>query len=217
MRKAIVALAVAAFATTASANIAAGPHDLSTRLGATLSSCQFCHAPHFANASGTFNLIPLWNRNAPTTTTYSFRGTATQLGAGSYSCLSCHDGISDMGMTYSGTQGLPPGPTTIGNTDYANVGATGQGATRTWGGNPDLTDDHPIGRQFTPGSLPTDPMKDLATAQGAGFKLYEYTTGVYTVECGTCHEPHLTGDSAHGGVSLLRNTTTSFCSACHNK
>lgn len=55
--------------------------------------CVYCHTPHGANANVT---LPLWNRTlkATTYTTYNstITQTATQPGAASLSCLSCHDG-----------------------------------------------------------------------------------------------------------------------------
>lgn len=59
--------------------------------------CVYCHTPHGANTN---IAAPLWNRTqrATTYTTYNALGTSsvnqtyTQPGAGSLTCLSCHDG-----------------------------------------------------------------------------------------------------------------------------
>jgi predicted CXXCH cytochrome family protein len=210
MKKAIVALAIAAFASSAMAAIANGPHDLSTRADVQngFSSCQFCHAPHFANTSSSYAAIPLWNRNTPNTAAYQTNVGTANLGAGSWTCLSCHDGVADMGQTYSGSDGLT-GADPIDANSYANVGRIAGAA---FSAPTDLRDDHPVGVIFNAGGE----MQDLATVQATSVKLYEYAVGTYTVECGSCHEPHLTGDKAQGGASLLRQTT-GLCAACHAK
>lgn len=223
MKKIVVAVALAAFASTASAAIAGGSHDLTTRAGAssTFGTCQFCHAPHFANTSANYATIPLWNRSTPNTSTYQFRTLAVgvlpaQLGAGSYTCLSCHDGVSDMGQTYSGSKGFTAVTTLSG---YANVGATqaADGTRSVTAGLVDLRDDHPVGVQFNPGAGATDAMKALTDVTAAGLKLYQYTAGVYTVECGSCHDPHGVSDGARGGAAFLRASGAGICGACHNK
>lgn len=206
MKKAVIALAIAGFASSAIAAIAGGPHDLSGRAGnTTFSSCQFCHAPHFANTAGSYATIPLWNRVTPNTATYL--GAGAGMGAGSWTCLSCHDGVADMGQSYSGSNAGLTVPT-IGANSYANVGRTfGQ----PMGASTDLRDDHPVGVPFVGGGE----MQPLATVQATVLRLYDYGTGPM-VECGSCHEPHMTGDGVQGGASMLR-LTTGLCAACHAK
>lgn len=229
MKKAIVAIAVAAFASIASARIENGPHDLSTRANVTpgFSSCQFCHAPHFANANGGYAAIPLWNRITPDTTGYVYRTVAPSLGSGSYTCLSCHDGVADMGQTYAGSNGFTTaGGTPIGAASYANVGSVqtvpgapiGAGTRVFTAGVTNLTDDHPVGVEFVPGTgAANDVMKTQANAEGLGIKFYQYAVGgALYVECGSCHEPHMQGDAVRGGASLLR-ATTGLCAGCHAK
>jgi len=209
MKKALVAFALAAFASTAAAAIAGSAHDLSDDTNAQLSSCQFCHTPHFSNVSGDYVAIPLWNRNTPTTTGYAFytavTDTSLTVGAGSYACLSCHDGTADMGDTYRGTKGFPAARTiAAAGYGYANV-------------TNNLQDDHPVGVDFVPGSQ----YESVANVVAAGLKLYGAGNG--TVECGSCHDPHgtaVTGggsDKAAGGAAYLRVAATAICAECHLK
>jgi predicted CXXCH cytochrome family protein len=200
MKKALVALALAAVASTASATIANGKHDLSVGAG-TLSACQYCHAPH--NANITVQGAPLWNRDMPDANTYTVYTSntlksAVALGANSLTCLSCHDGQVAMGDTYVGTNDA----TNVGklsNTSYALIGQ-------------DLRNDHPVGVTYTEGNGFA-----LKTAVAtAGLKLYTAGTGV-SVECGSCHDPHGVSDAGSGGSSFLRSTAGTICTDCHLK
>ena len=210
MKKAIVALAIAAFASNAFAVIAGGSHDLTRLAGAQLSSCQFCHTPHGANATtntGTnfaydYSLHPLWNRNQPTTT-YTFYTAVVDstitVGAGSFACLSCHDGASDMGKTFKGTRGFANN-TVMAAGSYANLTNV-------------LTNDHPVGVTFVPGGT----YNTIAAVTQAGLKLYSTNN----VECGSCHDPHGTSDGVTGSgptglASFLRVSATTICTVCHS-
>jgi len=198
MKKALVALAIAAFASTASASIAGGPHDLSNNAGALLSSCQFCHAPHNSNVTGDYALIPLWNRQSPTSAIVYYTGTvdtSVAVGAGSFACLSCHDGASDLGQTYTGSRGFAA-TTTISAFAYANLGLN-------------MQNDHPIGVNYVPGTE----YATIATITGAGLKLYTANN----VECGSCHDPHGTWNAQAGGAAFLRRAANVICSTCHLK
>ena len=224
MKKALLALAVAAFASAASAQIANSKHDLTLGVDGNVAnpqygSCQFCHAPHYGNvqtvnggpAAEGYAQIPLWNRRTPVTTGYSLHTTAITatpvLGVGSFTCLSCHDGVADLGQTYRGaTRGfvnptvlIPAGPNNIGGTwDGAAWVAPALGAT-------DLRDDHPVGVPYTPSSE----YKAVAAVQ-VNLKLYT-SGGNPTVECGTCHDPHLSANT-----KFLR-FNGNLCAECHSK
>lgn len=197
MKKALVAIALAAVASTASAAIAGGSHDMTT-MGGTLSSCWYCHAPHFVNTG--VPGAPLWNRATPAGpfTVYSsgtLNDTNVALGANSYTCLSCHDGVTDLGSMYTGTT------ENLGTvTPYANVGTN-------------LGDDHPVGVNYIEGGE----FATRANAETAGMVFYSYVAGSYSVECGSCHDPHGTSDGATGGAGFLRAPAASMCSACHLK
>jgi hypothetical protein len=243
MKKALIALAIAGFASTAMAQIAGSKHDLN-KAGAgyngaipQVGSCQFCHAPHYGNTSQVtggaagqgavsgFGQMPLWNRSQPSTVGYATRtpisGSAVNLGAGSFTCLSCHDGVSDLGALYRG-QGFTTTGMTIGNGALipANVGLTyAGGAYVKTAGVVDLRDDHPVGVVYNGGSTgfqatltvdngtPTRTLRLYANAFGAGV----------TVECGSCHDPHQQWPT---GVNFLRldpSGTKDLCAVCHLK
>ncbi len=211
MKKLLVAVALVFAATTASAAVIGGSHDLSipsnqAKYGAPeLSSCQFCHAPHFGTVAPPAG-GPLWNRSVPAPvggyTLYS-SGTLSlvasagkALGTNSFTCLSCHDGVSDMGATLVGSRGFTAATTMTG---FALVGTV-------------LTNDHPVGITYNTGdtTLVNGPPPGVPTAT---------TVGLYggKVECGSCHDPHATSNQATGGASFLRQSSATICTSCHNK
>lgn len=188
MKKILVALALVAFASTASATIAGGPHDM-TRLpyNGTKGTCQYCHAPHAWTASNITvgnGDAPLWNRNyAGTLTPYGTTVLGTvigQPGPRSQTCLSCHDARINVGVVNNGA-----------DETLAIIGASV---------GTDMTNDHPVGMPI-PASTeyqapPTTSPIELANSN---------------VECSSCHEPH------NNTASFLRATGGAICSACHIK
>ncbi|HTN51164.1 MAG TPA: cytochrome c3 family protein [Anaeromyxobacter sp.] len=213
MKKALVALSLAALASTAMAAIQNGPHDLSAGSinsskypGGLLSSCQYCHAAHHSNT--TVAGVPLWNRVASpafaaTFTPYTSNtvSSSNPPGANSMTCLSCHDGVTDMGATYTGTKGFAAATPMIAGTTGNTQAVIGK----------DLTSSHPVGIRYVPSST----FNAVASVLGAGIRLYGATQ---TVECGSCHDPHGNDyDFLPGGASLLRVAETALCSTCHNK
>lgn len=202
MKKILVAVAFAAFAQVASAAIATSAHDM-TALGGTLSSCQYCHAPH--NTNPLDPSLPLWNRNTRPAGDYTVSmGTP---GPNSLTCMSCHDGTTNMGDMYTGSDDI----------NLLTIGAEA--------GNPltgqdkfnltlNLSNDHPVGVLF-PGGTP-----GFTAAPAIGLDLYGGN-----VECATCHDPHgnagvfLGAGSDHqtGGESFLKVAAGGLCSGCHVK
>ncbi len=191
MKKILVAFALAAFASTASATIAGGHHDMTRApYNGQMGTCQYCHAPHLWNASNipvSAAEAPLWNRNNVTApASYTPYIAAVVPGSRSLTCLSCHDGAS-------------------GN----NVGAVNNGAPETLAAIPaavnvgtNLQNDHPVGVVLVPavGSYQLPPVASgivLATGN--------------QVECSSCHEPH------SNATFFLRATGAAICAACHLK
>jgi hypothetical protein len=235
MKKAILAIALAALASNAFASIVNGSHDLTTATNkfqnygtAQISACQFCHAPHNINtgasaftastgvtaeSQGSYQTLPLWNRVDPTTagTALAFYSnafdTAIAVGPGSLSCLSCHDGTSDMGRTFVGTRGFAAA-TPIAAGSWANVGRY-------------LGNDHPVGVNLRVG---TDYASATVVSNG-GLKLYTVGTATNVVECASCHDPHGTSNGAtansSGGTTvggfIRGNNLTGICEVCHLK
>ena len=191
--------------------------------------CVFCHTPHNARvtAIGVPN-APLWNRDFATDNYTFYQSgsmdsvTPTQTHIKSKLCLSCHDGTLAIGgvgvvagqLNYTfemlGTDGgkIPAGELGA-NTGYtANLGT-------------DLSNDHPIsivydddlstkdGALRPPGTTayigmrgkglhPSVPLEPSAIANGV-------PSGNATVECTTCHDPHITStDATAGNIKFLR-------------
>jgi cytochrome c553 len=196
MKKLLVAVAFALVATSASATIAGGSHDLTVLAGnASLPACSYCHTPHVWVAS---NVVggPLWNRNARPTTDYSVYSSTTftqtpVLGPASLVCLSCHDGRA-MGQV---NNGVAPGGTLVPVGAFANVGQ-------------DLSNDHPVGVLYTV----TTGYNDITG--NPNVTLY----GTSRVECGSCHDPHGTSDGVRSGAVFARwAPAVDLCAQCHAK
>ncbi len=194
MKKILVVLALAAFASTASATIEGSRHDLSKMNGATLGSCAYCHAPHLWVATNlpAGTTPPLWNRNSQAASAYSIWSSqylhTDYPGTRSLTCLSCHDGSQDLGQVNNGAYG------SLGN--IAAVGNVGM----------DLTNDHPVGAVYstTDTELVQPPTNGIRLRSGK-------------VECSSCHDPHDTTNGPNGGRFFLRTTTELLCGSCHLK
>jgi cytochrome c553 len=226
MKKILVAAAIALFASQAMAAIALSSHDLSDANNVTnryrgqgpqISSCQFCHAPHNSNTGMTG--APLWNRDdyvygGTLYTSGTFVGPEV-LGTASLVCLSCHDGSTDMGNTFTGSQGFSAGATPM-NQNFQGGGVVAVGSAASNG----ISDDHPVGIAYpgAAGAVTGYRAGALAVADGARF--YGATS---QVECGTCHDPHGTSrqnggsDGLAGNASFLRMDSGTICASCHTK
>jgi predicted CXXCH cytochrome family protein len=202
MNKTFVALAVAFFASTASAAITNSAHDFVNNgyvVPAPSSACIFCHVPH--GGQTTVAGLPLWapgrNLTNPTAFYSGLRnGTIviTSVDAkGTQTCLGCHatGAAADMGTT----TGLPP-----------NASSGRQLIVGT-----DISNDHPVGDQviITFGANGMQPAIVLG-----GLTL---VSGVSSMQCSTCHDVHNTTAYVQPGSKLLRSYTGDFCIACHNK
>lgn len=198
MKKILVVLAIAAFASTASAMITNSKHDLTFgRANATLGSCSYCHAPHLwkgTNVNVTTGAPPLWNRNVANPTGYTIWPSTyfpvQNPGTRSLTCLSCHDGATDLGAVNNGAQD------NLGFiADVAKVGTN-------------LQDDHPVGVAISGSELNTPTF-----IKGKGVRLaYDTANTTYYVECNACHDPHNTNLSY-----FLRVDQKTLCAACHLK
>lgn len=197
MKKILVALALAAFASASYAAVAGSAHDFNAGSYANgkSSSCAYCHVPH---AAKTWANVALWATNAASTATdftlYSnnkYKATALDI-KGSQTCLACHaDG-------QTATTGLGAAVET---TSPLNVGY-------------DLRNDHPIGTgvNLTPGT------SAFKAPIYMGYQTYT-SGGTYEMKCATCHNPHNSRTIA--GSKLLyadqSGATTDFCMICHTR
>jgi predicted CXXCH cytochrome family protein len=224
MKKAFLALAIAAFAQSAFASVVGGPHDLSasgpaatngakygTPQGtyAGLTPCSFCHAVHKANTA--FAGAPLWNR--PTlTATWTMYPAANLTGgvvdaapnAASLTCLTCHEGTAALGVLFSTapTNVLTGGTRT--QMDNAASRALVTGA--------DLSNDHPVSFPYVGGAggFPTITNAGTSAANVVGMPLYGASFN--RMECATCHDPHLTVGTS---PRFLRVLSATICGTCH--
>jgi len=195
-----VMLAVAGLAQAAS--IDGSPHDLGSYDGTNQRICVFCHTPHEAVAKD----APLWNHSdsAATYTMYSSDtlDASPSLTAGgsniSALCMSCHDGTIALGSVSNTPR------TAITNTTDA-MATTVAGYLGT-----DLSNDHPVGFDFTSTLVTNDGGLNDPTALS-----YAAVFGTNnTVECASCHDVH---DNANQPFLLVANTGSQLCLDCHNK
>jgi predicted CXXCH cytochrome family protein len=236
---ALVTVTSGAFAQTTPV-IAGGPHDLSggtalrnsnTSIGGQ--TCVFCHTPH-----GGANSIPLWNRSAPTGTTYQLYTSSTmdvtttgaQIAASvSGACMSCHDGTMAMDVLLN-VNGLPFTPAVAFTRQAgakATYGSTGGGTSNLMsGGLPflgtDLRNDHPVtiiyetARAARPTEYVTQVVSGPKITVGATnpVPLYGSSSATATVECASCHNAH---NNSLGNFLRKSNAGSAICTSCHIK
>jgi hypothetical protein len=222
---------------------------LSNNIGAaeTDQVCVFCHTPHFANTE--FSDVPLWNRNnsGATYTVYTSSTMDTTPGqpdGGSVGCLSCHDGTVALdsltnapgpggvnGYTVTGAENalFTNDPSYSLNYTFSIFGFAFSkpttlvelGSVRTIIGT-DLSNDHPISMIYP--TAAEDPA--FNQPPGTPGSPREFVNGIRTfeadkVQCGSCHEPHLsdTAAAAKGLRPFMRvsNTGSAVCLTCHIK
>lgn len=201
---------VMVFAAVSFAGLAGTQHAMGTEI------CVGCHTPHAAVASTNG---PLWNRTqtAPTyvyytSSTFDMTAPALALGAQSLACMTCHNGVASTIVNGPGS----------GTGDQANYALAGS-ATNSIGTNSfsnlgnDLTNDHPVGFTYVPGS---DLQDNAFPAIDANGKITGTNMPTFAgkIECATCHDVH---NQAYAStaveVNFLRQTTvgSAMCIACH--
>lgn len=163
--------------------------------------CIFCHTPHNANVEGQ---APLWNRafssvtfQRYTSTTLHIRhitnaqyGEGAQPNGSSRLCLSCHDGVSKLGVIYNGPEIPMAGADVItGLASFSNKLATGH---------------HPISFVYLTGfNAKATPQTGTIHAElpasyrflpiSSSYKVKLFDTkrnGNGWMQCTTCHDPH---------------------------
>lgn len=177
----------------------------------------------------------LWNRAIPVRTWTPYTSTTLQAntagGPGTLSllCLSCHDGIGAMNvlLNYPNDTGIPDQPVNRNQFGDFSVSDPSIGRLNIGGGVCDpasdncpsgggnLQNDHPIGFSYDSvvaadgalvayGSIPLAIRNRLAL------------TSNHSVECSTCHDPHLDN---FGGTNflVLSNNNSALCLGCHVK
>lgn len=239
-----LAIGLAVIASPAVAQIATSVHDLRVDKTATSTEqiCVYCHTPH-----GSADVVgaPLWNKTLSTVTAASYvpyisatmQGSANVSGGVSLACLSCHDGTQARNNTInsagSGTTGV------TGSLGNMSVGF-GMALLGT-----NLGNDHPIGMAFCgtidiglvdTAGISACPDKDFnatrVSTNTANYWVDTGTLGVGTleksdlplyglsndsVECATCHDPHLGGVASVGTFLRISNNGSAVCLTCHSK
>lgn len=199
--KKILALALAFVATSAYAAVGGTDHDLSVT---GTSACRYCHTPHNSNP-GAGRGAPIWARTNPTNTITPYAKFSANLSAPGMSllCMSCHDGLTSLGTMY--------GTALTYNTSRTISGVTNIGTS--------LTNDHPVGIVYDT-SLAAYGLTTLSDATSHGFVFFDSNgqTGGDIMECGSCHDPHVTSTNSSDAVYKFKRALvgqTDFCIACH--
>lgn len=200
----------------------------------TTEICVFCHTPHNANLSADG---PLWNRDlssAPSYEMYNADSIDATVASGplgkSKLCLSCHDGVMDIGklvvfeglyMSDTATWNTP-GPLTMTNTGPGQTMPINsadpldrQGWNRNLGTN--LTNDHPISFTYDDALANADGELYLPSAPQIYTPALGYLPNVDEiiplqdgrVECTSCHDPHVY-DSSGVNNKFLRKELNKF-------
>lgn len=177
--------------------------------------CVFCHTPHNSDANST---RPLWVRT--TVDVQQIYSSNTMNGKPALAnltvaklCLSCHDGSVAPGST-AANLGTSTN-TTLDNADLIRAQYNIGGATDATEVG-DLSDDHPVGMNYTDNKAADDVAGSNARLRdiGAGGPQQGWFKGGI-MECSTCHEVHNSTPNA----KFLRVTRDSsgICRTCHNK
>lgn len=189
--------------------------------------CIYCHAPHNGRLPDeTVSYTPLWNHATTLISDFTMYSSgkapaensedtsiamevATQPGAVSLLCLSCHDGsiaISAYGYNPSGSRG-------------SASGARATGRILIGGGTGDLRNHHPIGFYYIDAVKRNGGLKPLDTLV-LGANRYGLTIEDLLwngrVECTTCHDVH-NGRSEGSKFTYVEDRHSNFCLSCHRK
>lgn len=196
------------------------PHNLAnlTTAPSTAQICVFCHTPHNGNTN-----LPLWNRNAPTTATFTLYadpagtidGTIGQPTGVSLGCLSCHDGATALNSLVNTAEVtafnavLITSPFTMGDI------VTPVNPNSVLGSS--LANDHPVSIQY--GTVSGDTAFNTVASVGTGGLTLYGAAGAETVECGSCHNPHDNDQVTANASKFLRksNASSALCTTCHVK
>ena len=190
MKKILVALAIAAFASASFAKVENSKHDFNTAgnpYSQNLSSrCAYCHVPHNAQ---TWANTALWATNQATQAIVPYADLMSRgVDVGnvdikeSQTCLACH-GDGSMAVT-----GLAQA------VDASKIVGV------------DLRNDHPIGENVVVGQIGTTLTSNGAASlfpSGAIGRAKWDAGNTLTVECATCHSVHGLSNNTINGRKLL--------------
>ncbi len=176
--------------------------------------CAFCHTPHHALDDASADYLPLWSHEL-TSLTYTDYDSITFDGGGhkasdtltgpSRLCMSCHDGAVAVDQHY-GMVG-----TDVRSGD--SWGEIGVGA----GG--DLSNDHPIGFDYTAIAGVIDDEIRLATAPVSNPNVVDIAELLWDgqwMTCASCHDVHNT-DANEDYFLYNQQANSDICMTCHDK
>ncbi len=158
--------------------------------------CIFCHAPHHTSGAR-----PLWNHefSIASYTIYQSSTLNAQPGqptGASKLCLSCHDGTIALGSVLSRQDHIR-----MMGGDFLPAGLTNLGT--------DLSDDHPISFQYTPGLAMADGQLVNPAALPPAIRL----DAGGELQCTACHDAH---KNTYGSFLVMSNSFGALCTACHS-
>ena len=169
--------------------------------GTSSAACLYCHAPH----SGIGGNTPLWSQSL-SVQTYSMYSSSTAQnsasqpvsGGPSSLCLSCHDGTVAVGTL------VPYGTATItGKMPSNDVFGGNLSASHPFSLNKPLKDSPYLVASLISTQTTADPSKKVKLING-------------TVECTSCHEPHVQNLDPVSLEFLVRDASNGqLCLACH--
>jgi predicted CXXCH cytochrome family protein len=172
--------------------------------------CAFCHTPHHALDDASADYLPLWSHTL-TTLTYTAYDSVTldaaitdPLAGPSRLCMSCHDGAIAVDQHYA-----IPGTDVRTGDSWGNIGV---------GTGGDLTNDHPIGFDYTAVAAIDDEIRPEtdATTNPAIPLISDLLWEGITMTCSSCHDVHNTDNN---DVDFLINLQagSAICLTCHDK
>jgi predicted CXXCH cytochrome family protein len=162
-------------------------HDFSHEEWSGGELCGACHTPH---RDGPAEAAPLWNPGADLNRTFGTSTSRAEPGAGTLSCLRCHDGTIASNTAPRAEKRRPVNRRHPGAFTSAHE-----------------TSEHPVGvryPQFGKGYKPA------STVLAKGLPLPEGR-----VECVSCHDPHNEAGVEH--MLVTSNARSRLCLTCHKK
>lgn len=230
---AVIGGTVAYAGSTPGTGVPGSKHDINILTGATPDTqgrvCAFCHTPHHAVDPTASDYMPLWSHDLTQQVYIPYQSITLEaetknvvdpLSGPSRLCMSCHDGLIAADQHYGATES---------GTLVLKGDGFGQMAVGT---NGDLTNDHPIGFDYTKvagasGGAGTDrgifPATDTLTYKNnqAAVKVKDQLWGGNIMTCATCHDVH-NKDNTNGGANgnyfvYAPQKDSALCLTCHDK
>jgi len=219
MKKLTIILCIAALALCAVPAFAApgdgivgSPHDMNLvsnpdPLGRV---CAFCHTPHHALDDTNADYLPLWSHTLTTQTflpydSVTLDAAVTDVLAGpSRLCMSCHDGAIAVDQHYA----LAGADVRTGDS-WGNIGV---------GAGGDLTNDHPIGFDYTAVAALDDEIRPETTPTTNPNipTIADLLLDEITMTCSSCHDVHNT-DNNEADFLINLQAGSAICLTCHDK